>query len=252
MSLGVPLYTSIGSGTLQTGTGSSGTCAVVPNASTLAGDLVIVVCAAGPGTQTTEDITVSKDNGDGWVLISSGYNPSSSPAMGIFIAACMATRNGSSGYAGIKFNTSNYYYAAQSHTFRIAAPGAFDLDHVGRDNGYIFNAASATALDAPAISQPYQQVIDLVGRGYYNGGTTTTVADITGYTERFDTGSAASYLGVVLNDRTAAVLGAVQNPLVTSALAAAKTNRMGVRAMIAIVGMQSPNRGRYGRFQVTF
>ena len=244
MSLGLPVYTSVGSGALQTGTGTASLCAVSPNANTLAGDLVVVVCCAGPTTQAQEDVTVSRDNGDGWILLSSGYNSVTEP-LGIFLAACIATRNGSSGYAGILFNASTYWYSAQSNTFRLALPACFDLDHVGRDSGWAFNSASDTALDAPAINQPYQQVIDLVGRGYFNGGTTTTVANITNFTERFDTGSAASYIGIALNDRTAAIIGAVQNPPITSALAVAKTYRMGVRAMIPIVGMQSPHRGRY-------
>jgi hypothetical protein len=236
MSMGLQAYTSVGSGTLQTGTGTSSACAVVPNASTLAGDLVVVVCAGGAptGTQTIEDLRVSKDLGDGWVLLSSGYDLTN--GFGIFLAACIAPRAGSSGYAGIGFNNNTFYYTAQSHTFRIRQPAWIGLDQFGRDNGWIEYTASGTPLDAPAINQPYQQVIDLVGRGYNNGGTTTTVGNITNFTERFDTGSAASYGGVVLNDRTAAITGAVQNPSVTSSLAVAKTYRMGVRAMIPILG----------------
>lgn len=244
MSLGLPLYTSIGSGTYQSNTaGNASVCAVVPNANSQAGDLVIVVClgALGGGSQTTQDVTATRDNGDGWILLSSGYDITGKA--GLLLAACIAPRAGSSGYAGLVFNSNTFYYGAQSHTFRIAPPAWLEMDQYGRDNGWVYNSGSGTALDAPAINQPYQQVIDLVGRGYNNGGTTTTVGNITNFTERFDTGDASSNVGIALNDRTAAITGAVQNPLVTSALSVAKTQRMGLRAMVPIMG-NSINRGR--------
>jgi hypothetical protein len=159
------------------------------------------------------------------------------------LAACIARKNGSSGYAGLS-NKAAGNYAAQAQTFRVLPPARFALEAFGGSAGGLENSAVDTALDAPAINQPADTVIDLLGRGYENSGTTTSVATVTNFTERFDTGSTSA--GVVLNDRTAAIRGAIQNPLVTSALASARSYRFGLRAMIPIVGHITPQYRRYG------
>ena len=244
MSMGLPPYTSIGAGTVYEANSSSVT--VTPNANTQIGDLVVIVLGAGALSGFNWPPAFS---GDPWVALGVGYNGTDYESH--LMWACIAPRNGSSGWANITL-PATLYVAAQTHTFRIPTPACFDLDHVGRGEGFVYNSASGTPLDAPRIDQPYQQVIDLVGRSYFNGGTTTTVGDITNFTERFDTGGTTGQHGVVLNDRTAAIIGSVQNPSVTSALAAAKTGRFGTRAMIPIVGFQSPGRGRYGSHRVIF
>lgn len=235
--MGLPLYTSIGSGTLKYST-SSMVCAISPHASTLPGDLVVCVCALGHDNFFNLN---PKDPGDGWIILGSFRDPTDMD--GGFFAACIAPRAGAAGWASIPFTSDlAIYYDAQVHTYRIVQPARFALGQVGVAD-YIYNSASGTPLQAPAINQPYQQVIDLIGRGYNNNGTTTTVGNITNFTERFDTGEATGQYGIVLNDRTAQITGAVQNPLVTSNLAVAKTRRVGFRAMIPIIG-NTMNRGR--------
>jgi hypothetical protein len=234
MSVGYAIHTHVGAGTLQASTGAS-TVAVSPNASTRPLDLVVVVC------YTAADATLVNDAGDGWVILDSGYD--SVNTYGIFIAACIASRNGASGYAGLTL-PSSAAYTAQCSTFRILQPFKFDLAVRARSTGWFNATASSTTSSAPAILQPYGQVLDILGRGYNNGGTTTTSGNVTSFTERFDTGQVSPAHGVVLNDRTALVLGTQQNALVSGTLAVAKTNRAGVRAMIGIVG-NTTNRGRY-------
>jgi hypothetical protein len=114
--------------------------------------------------------------------------------------------------------------------------GKFLLGLATRAEGEFYDASSNTNLDAPSMdNQSYGQGMDLVARGFSTGGNTTAVAAITGFTERFDTGSAtAPTYHVVLND--AIILGSMFNPSVTSAIAAAKTGRTGVRAFIPIIG----------------
>lgn len=239
MSMGLPAYTSVGAGTLTSSAGS-GTIRVTPNASTAIGDLVVVVCGSG-GSSGTGNIFY--DLGDGWLILSQYWNDTDFE--GGCMAACIAPRAGSSGYAGLGQLNTGVPWCAQSHTFRIVPPGRFLLTGFGAETP-TYATASSTALDAPAINQPYQQVIDLVGRSYNNAGTTTTVGNITNYTERFDTGNATGSHGIALNDRTAAITGAVQNASLTSALAVSKGWRLGHRAMIPIIGNTYAYRGRYG------
>jgi hypothetical protein len=229
MSMGLPAYTSVGTGTLQANASLVTAIAAAPNASTLPGDLVVIVVY---GNSSAGPIYIG-DAGDGWKVLDHGYDATNI----IFIAllAAISPRSGGSGWAGCVASSSTYY-TAQTQTFRLSRPGSFDLGGAKGSNGWFFDSASATALDAPLICPPGQQVLDVIGRGYYNSGTTTTVGTVTNFTERFDTGQTNPGMGVVLNDRTAAITGAVQCPSVTSALAVAKTMRSGVRAMIPIVG----------------
>jgi hypothetical protein len=241
MSMGLPAYTSIGTGTWDYAD-SHQPVFFYPNANTLAGDLVVGVI----GAIGAYDMTVTKDAGDGWVKLAAGANPTD--GYGMLLVACIASKNGANGYAGMILPGSTYH-ASQCHTFRIDPPAGFLLGAFGHDDQWVYNTASATALDAPSISQPYQQVIDLVGRACYNAGVATSVGNITNFTERFDVSTTTGRMNLVLNDRTAVITGAVQNPSVTSNLAAAKTYRMGVRAMIPIIGNTSPHPGRYGRWR---
>jgi hypothetical protein len=228
MSMGLPAYTSVGSGT-KTSNAASALATVTPNASTLAGDLVVAVCY---GTGAGGDLTIARDAGDGWVILDSGWDGTNN--FGIFLAACIATRSGSSGYSGITLPAS-MPWTLQCHTFRIKAPAAFLLGRC-QSIGWFNDTVASTSLNAPAINQPYPQGIDLVGRGYNNAAITTTVGNITNYTERFDTGQVGPPHGVVLNDRTAVITGSVQNGSLTSALAVLKPFRAGVRAFIPIIG----------------
>lgn len=241
MSYAAP-YVQVANGGLQTNAGSTNVV-TTPSASTLGRDLVVVVCyMAG-------DATNVNDAGDGWVILDAGYD--SGTGYGIFMAACLAPRAGATGYSGLTLPAS-VAWTAGTNVYRVPQPYSFDLSVRAASTGWFNATASATALDGPAILQPYPQVIDLVGRGYNNAGTTTTVANITNYTERFDQGQASPAHGITLNDRTAQILGTQQNASVTSALAVAKTNRAGVRAMIGIVGNTMAGRGRYGSSRRAF
>jgi len=231
MSYYTPALVSVGGGTIVKSTSGS-TIAITPISTVRAYDLVIAV------GYTSVDATQVADAGDGWVLLDAGYDSVNS--FGIFIMGCIAVRNGT-GYAGLTLPTAGAYTAIPI-AYRIPPPYRFDLSLRASSTGWFNATASATALDAPAILQPYAQCIDIIARGYNNGGTTTTVAAVTGFTERQDNGQISPPHGVVINERT--VKNASQNPAVTSALAVAKTNRAGVRAMIGIVG-NTTNRGRY-------
>jgi hypothetical protein len=249
MSMGLPLYTSIGTGTLTTAMGAA-TLMVTPNANTLAGDLIVLVGYIA-ATDNNLRVDLTKDAGDGWRLIGYAGDWASGISGGI-MAACIAPRHGSANYVGMSFVYTGLSpnYVCQNQTYRLTLPGIFALGLFSTNSPGAWAFLTGTALDAPGINQPYQQVIDLIGRTYYNNGTTTTVAAVTNFTERFDTGQATNpAAGVVLNDRTNQITGSVQNPLVTSALAVAKIERSGCRAMIPIVGHTSPHPGRYGRWR---
>jgi hypothetical protein len=185
------------------------------------------------------------DSGDGWVILFAGVVNMTS----IILAACIAPRAGASGWSGMKASQNSFPdgWCLQNHAFRISPPACFLPSNLRGGESFFYGAAAALALNAPRIDQPYQQVMDLVGRTYYSN--PTTVGDMTYFTERFDTGYAKA--GVVLNDRTASIIGSIQNPSVTSNLAEQKSLRFGVRMMIPIIGHTSPHRGRYGRWRRT-
>jgi hypothetical protein len=216
---------------------------VVANVSTLPGDLVVVVCYVQGG-----DIVATPpiDAGDGWVVLDAGYDTVN--GFGIFIAACIATRAGSSGYAGLTIPSCTAR-SAQSHTYRMGQSYRYDLGGARGSQGWFNASASATALSQPEILQPYAQVLDLCAGGYNNAATTTTCGNVTGYTERFDTGQTSPPHGVVLRDRTFA--NAAQNPLASATLAVAKTMRGGVRAMVPIVANTAQGRANRGQFRRT-
>jgi len=144
-------------------------------------------------------------------------------------------------------------WTAQSHTFRPTRPFTFNLAGEVPSAGWVNATASATALTRPAFGGAggagfkWNQGIELTGGGYNNGGTTTTCGNITSYTERFDTGQASPAHGVVLNDRTTLTQGTTGwYGTLSSTLAAAKTNRAGVRAWIPVDSITPPRlmRGR--------
>lgn len=193
---------------------------------------------------TNADATLVKDAGDGWVILASGYD--SVNTYGIFIAALITQRLGSTGYAGLTL-PSSAAYTAQNHGLSLRMPFKFDLSCRASGHGWYNDTASDTNLEAPSISQPYAQCVDIVGRGYNNGGTTTTVSTPSGFGEIFDTGQTSPPHGVVLLRGAFISSGQYANPgAVSSALAVAKTNRAGVRAMVAVTANTMAGRARYG------
>jgi hypothetical protein len=188
------------------------------------------------------DLTIAKDAGDGWVRLDAGWDSVNTFALGVF--ACIAVRNGSSGYAGLTLPASAAWTAITA-SYRLAN-ARWDLSNACGSTAWYNASASATTLTPPAINQPYAQVIDFVGIGYNNGGTTTTVTNPSGFTERQDTGQTSPAHGISTNDRTAIILGAGPfNAGPTGAsLAVAKTNRAVVRAMVPIIANTYVSRGR--------
>jgi hypothetical protein len=219
---GIPVAQT-GAGTLAASTGSTAVT-VTPHSGTLAGmSMVVAVCyMAGDPANVV-------DAGDGWVILSRGYD--SGTTSGIFMAACVSPRNGSSGWAGFTL-PSSVAWTCQTYTFTVAKEWRWTLLPVMSDGAGTFASGSAQALGAPAANQPFEQVVDLVGRGYNNGGTTTACANIGNYTEMFDTGQTSPPHGVVLSY---AFRNGIGTPVsVTSNLTVAKTNRWGVRAMVGL------------------
>lgn len=228
-------YSSVGSGTLTTNAGSTAVT-VTANASTLAGDLIVLV------VYTAADITLATDAGEGWVCLDCGYDSVNTYGLGLF--ACVAASAGTT-RAGLTLPTSAAW-TAQNHTFRPLAGQRWDLAGIIGSRAWFNATASATALTRPAFVGPglaaAGQGIQLSGGGYNNGGTTTTVGTITNWTERFDTGQASPAHGVVLNDKTSLAASDHYSTL-ASTLAVAKTNRAGVRAFVPLRAAVD-NRGR--------
>jgi len=241
VSAAFPTITAVGAGTIQASAVASTAVPVVPSASTLARDLVVVVCyVQGADIVTTPPV----DAGGGWLVVDAGYD--SVNAFGVFIAVCLAPRAGASGWAGLTIPSASAR-TAQTYTYRIGSGFSFDVGAARGSQGWFNASASATALGQPAILQPYAQVIDLCGGGYNNAGTTTTVGNVTGFTERFDTGQVSPPHGVALRERS--VSNAIQNASGTAALAVAKTMRGGVRCMVPIVADTANGRAHRGQFR---
>lgn len=228
MSVGLTAYSSIGSGTLATNAGST-TITVAPNSSTLSWDLVYVV------VYIQGDPTGAYDLGDGW-RIGTYYDAA---GFGLVIAIVLATRAGSSGYAGIAL-PSSLAWTAQCQTLRIVPPGYFDLGGARflPDTEKYSATASATTLSVNTGQfDVYADYVWILGRGYNNGGTTTTVGTISGTTERFDTGQVSPTHGIAGNDGPFS--GFAIPGTVSSNLAAAKTNRIGAWVKVPIIGSVS-------------
>lgn len=234
-------YTLSGNGT-TTFSAASTNVAITPSASTIAGDLILAPIYTGA------DATLVKDAGDGWVVLDSGYD--STNLYGILIAACIAFRGGNSGYAGLTLPSSAAYICRPS-SYHLNAPYRWDLSIRASSVGWTNATASSTSSTAPAINQPYPQVIDFVARGYFDA-VGTTSGTITSFTERADAWDAAPDMGVISNDRTAQIVSAVQNASLSATLAAAAINRAGVRAMVGMVGNTMAGRGRYGSSRRAF
>lgn len=243
MTVGFPTPTTVGTGTIQSTAVSTTTVPVVPSTSILARDLVLLVCyVQGADIVATPPI----DAGDGWVVLDSGYDTVN--AWGMFLAACLAPRAGSSGWAGMTIPSATAR-TAQTHAMRLAAGSGFGFDLGGAVGSRAwFNAsASATALTQPEILQPYAQCFDVCAGGYNNAGTTTTCGNVTGFTERFDAGQTAPPHGVVLRERS--VSNHNINAAANATLGVAKTMRGGLRAMIPIVGYSAMGRAHRGQFR---
>lgn len=227
--------TTAGTGTKTFSTGSTNVAVTAPAGEP--GDLLIVAC------YTSADATLVKDAGDGWIILSSGYDAVN--GYGIFLAVLISRQRSPQTYAGLTL-PSSAAYTAQTQLLRLRMPFTWDLAVRASGEGWYNNIASDTNLEVPQINQPYAQCIDLLARGYNNGGVTTTVATPSGFAELFDTGQTSPPHGIVCNRASFLVLSAVQNPPVASALAVAKTNRAGVRGMIGITANVMAGRGRYG------
>lgn len=227
---GLNAYTHVGAGTLATNAGSA-LITASPHTNTLPLDLVYLVAYVGG------DPTGSVDAGDGWVL-NTYYNTS---GFGLVIAVTLAAWAGSSGYAGITL-PSSLAWTAQTDTLRIVPPALFDVQAAAflPDTEKYSATASAQALSVNTGQfNPYPDYVWILGRGYNNGGTTTTVGTISGTSERFDTGQASPAHGVAGNDGP--FTGSAIPGTVSSNLAVAKTNRIGAWVKVPIVARTMHN-----------
>jgi hypothetical protein len=237
---GALAYSTVGAGTLTTSTGSAAVT-VTAHANVVAGDLIaLVVYAEG-------DITAATDAGEGWVCLDCGYNSTDTFGLGLFV--CVSGRNGTT-RNGLTLPTS-MAWTAQNYTYRPLSCLRWDLAGMVGSRNWYNAAASATTGTRPAFQgagfAPLQlQGIQLAALGYNNGGTTTTVGNITNYTERFDTGQTSPPHGVDLKDKT--TLTAVDHhSTLSSTLAVAKTERAGVRGFVPLIAnVQSAARTLHG------
>jgi hypothetical protein len=218
----------VGAGTLQTNAASA-LITASPNASTAYRDLVVLMAyVTGSGAATTG----ARCAGDGWFILDSGWDGTNN--WGVLLAGCIAPRAGASGWSGINLPGSGAW-TAQTYTYRLSYTHRYALELARPGRGWVSVPASSTTSTVPQISLPYPQCLVIDGIGYNNGGTTTTCGNISGFTERFDTGQTSPPHGVKLDD--ALVWG--NDYLIAQAnstLAAAKTNKGGLRAAIPIIG----------------
>jgi hypothetical protein len=225
----------VGAGTLQTNAGSA-LITASPSASTAYRDLVVLMAyVTGAGAPVLGAV----DAGDGWFMLDRGWDGTNN--WGVLLAGCIAPRAGASGWAGITLPGSGAW-TAQTYTYRLPYTFRFALELAAPGRGWVAVAGSSTTSTVPQISLPYPQCLVIDGIGYNNGGTTTTCGNITGFTERFDTGQTSPPHGVKLDD--ALIWG--NDYLIAQAnstLGAAKTNKGGLRAAIPILGhTRIPNR----------
>lgn len=241
----------VGTGTLQASTSASA-IAAVPNASTLSGDLVVLVAYV-----TGQDCTLASDLGDGWNIISRVYD--SVNAFGAIAAVLNSRFNGSGTYAGISLpGLAGYTSVTASLRLRsinTTESNVWMLDASKATNGFegITATASSATLSFPAISPSYGQNIRLACGGYNNGGTTTTIGVGFG-TEIFDTGQTSPPHGIFLDclvgfgsgntdaNRTDNLRFAAAG---SATLAVAKTNRAGLTFMIPVAGNVTAGAARY-------
>jgi len=243
MTIGSPAIVAVGAGTLTTSAVATTNIAVTPNGNANAGFLTVCVVYLTGGDLNTQPPV---DAGDGWIFPDWGYD--SANGYGIILAVCTRNRagTGAPAWSGITV-PSVTGYAAQTYTYYFTGGFGFDLGAAVGSRNWFNATASATTLTQPAIAQPYAQCLDLCAGGYNNAAVTTTVGNVTGFTERFDTGATSPPLGVVLRDRI--VLNHNINAAANATLAVAKTNRAGARAMIPIIAHTAPSRAHRGQMR---
>lgn len=231
------------SGTLSTNAGST-TVSTIPNSTTLRGDLVYVVAYTGG------DPTGALDAGDGWKL----ETYTNAGSYGLVLGLCIAPRDGNTGWAGITLPTSQAW-TSQCGNLRLVPPAKWDANFwfLSPDQAYIDASSNTTlqivATGTGALQTPhYGEIWQIAGRGYNNGGTTTTSGNITGWTERFDVGQTSPAHGIVGNDRLQTYRNTTTN--LNGTLAVAKTNRIGAFCAAPIIAESSLRRRSLGTRRV--
>lgn len=233
MGVGLHAVTVVGVGNFQVSSSAS-TVPVQPHASTQPGDLVVaaaaVSVAGGP--------SIARDLGDGWQFLASHWD--SGTNAGLILAALVANRPGSTGYAGIGLPASGAFYG---HCVTYRGP-KWDVGGARGSGTASFDSSNGSASDAPEGTPPYAQCLDVIARSCAAGASSPTADVVAGFTERVDGGS-NNGLKLTINDRT--IAGHLYCPAVTSALSANRTNRVGVRAFIPTVGDALAAGRRYGQ-----
>lgn len=225
----------VGGGTVQFGSGVTA-LAAVPNGGVVPTDMMIMV------GYMDSDPSGLTDAGDGWRIVETGWDSVNN--IGMFVAVCISPRNGAATWLGLTSPLSiNYVSITQAYRLTsVHGAAAFGVSMARGSQGMVTAAASSTSMTAPEILQPYQQCLDVLIYGYNTGGTVSSGNTVSGFSKRADAGAASPAFGLVVYER--ALTGAVQNPQVAMTLAAARTNRAGLRIMIPMVSNQRLPIGR--------
>jgi hypothetical protein len=121
----------------------------------------------------------------------------------------------------------------------VPQPFRYDVESSVGSRAGTAETASSTTVNIPGITPSYTQWVDICGGGYNNGGTTTTIGAVGGFTENVDTGQTSPPHGIFLDSQSANVQPS-QNctfkTATTATLAVAKTNRVGLRVCVPVLG----------------
>lgn len=238
---GGAVITDVGNST--PGTGSAVT-SFTPSAigTTLAGDLLVVISKSTSGDLLT---TPPRSTNGTWVF--PAYHYDSTNGHGLLVAVCIAARSGAAAHGSITVPSMTHTFLTQ--TYRLSPPFQWDLPRMVSSGNFFFDSASGVAADAPELLQSAPHGLDIVVRGFNNGGATITLGAMTGFTNRTYTSNVANQQAVGLDDRE--LNGMVSNPAVSSNLSANGTMRMGLRFFVPVigdaVGVAGRNFGAYRR-----
>jgi hypothetical protein len=182
------------------------------------------------------------------MILDYGYD--STNTYGMLIACTINKFEGAGSWSGLTLPAS-VAWTAKTMAHRTISGYHFDLVGGCGSVGWFNNSTSSRSITIPQILQPYTQVADLAGIGYNNAGTTTTIAAISTFLERADTGQTSPPHGIAGEFRSSAINGFQSNPAVTNstAIAVAKTKRACVRCMVPIVATGNIFSQYYGSYR---
>ena len=216
--------TLVGAGVLKGSPSNGTTCAVEPHGGTLPRDLVLCLCYLEGG-----DARLAKDAGDGWVLLDSVHD--TGPGFGIFLAACLSSRAGAAGWAGL-ITPARSGYCAQTYTVRLPAQYRFITIHQRGSIAPVLSATAAASTVAPGCNSSAPLALELLGAGEGNGANTTVHTLPAGYAPLFDTGQNSPPYSMALGYR--ALNGPWALDALTIGLSSSLTRRAALRGTVPI------------------